>query len=288
MPLPYTHFYVRNETSLGALSHAIRLLWRWGQIYNSPVERNVAQYRTWLELVGEFLQQRPGLALRYEEQLLQLFTESFYGACTTRNQVKNSWGNRIITCWPLRYIPDDPPGEYDYREQPLLRWHAFTGLRGPQSIGRVPEALASVRMKQAWHELAAPWNIDHQLSVPLQLGGSDLHSFLVQRPDEFTDQEMDLASLLQPILTGLAFHLRLVWSTTEASPRGLAAELTLQETAVLSLLSRGLSAVSSARRLGISSRTVEKHLEHIYRKLDVGDRLLAVQRGRELGLLGPS
>jgi DNA-binding CsgD family transcriptional regulator len=64
--------------------------------------------------------------------------------------------------------------------------------------------------------------------------------------------------------------------------------LTLREMSILSLLSKGLTAESLARRLGISPRTAEKHLEHIYRKLDVGDRLMAVQRAYELGLLAPA
>lgn len=252
------------------------------------MERNDAQYRTWLELVGEILQQPSGPSLRYEEQLLELFTESFKGACSTRNYVRNDWDNRIITCWPPKYIPNEPPGDYDYRQQPLLRWYAATGLRGPQSIGCVPDALVSKSMKQAWDEIARPWNVNHQLSVPLQLGGNDLHSYLVQRSDDFTEQEFDLASLLQPILTGLALHLRLATTSVEASVQSSPHVLTVREMAILTLLSKGLTAESLARKLTISPRTAEKHLEHIYRKLDVDDRLMAVQRAYELGLLKPA
>lgn len=113
-----------------------------------------------------------------------------------------------------------------------------------------------------------------------------MHSFLVQRPDDFTQQEIDLALLLQPILTGLAVHLDLASGNMKASAQA-GGELTLRETAIVTLLSKGLSAEGLARRLGISPRTVEKHLEHIYRKFDVGDRLMAVQRAYELGLLEP-
>lgn len=255
--------------------------------YNARVERNDAQYRTWLELVGEILQLPSGPSLRYEEQLLKLFTESFDGACSTRNHVMHDWDNRIIDCWPPRFIPDEPPGDFDYRHQPLLRWYAATGQRDPQSIGRVPDALASNSIKGAWHEMARPWNVNHQLSIPLQLGGNDLHSYLVQRPDDFTEQEFDLASLLQPVLTGLAAHLRIVSSNDNVSTHGSMCGLTLREMAILSLLSKGLTAESLARQLGISPRTAGKHLEHIYRKLDVGDRLMAVQRAYELDLLAP-
>jgi DNA-binding CsgD family transcriptional regulator len=62
--------------------------------------------------------------------------------------------------------------------------------------------------------------------------------------------------------------------------------LTARELAVVRLLARGLTAEAMARRLGCSPRTVQKHLERLYRKLDVGDRLMAVERAREHGLCG--
>lgn len=61
--------------------------------------------------------------------------------------------------------------------------------------------------------------------------------------------------------------------------------LTGRERAVLVLLERGLTAEAIARELGISPRTVHKHLEHLYRKLGVSDRLRAVMVAREERLL---
>lgn len=63
------------------------------------------------------------------------------------------------------------------------------------------------------------------------------------------------------------------------------APLTERELEVLALLADGLLARSIAQRLAVSERTVHKHLGNVYRKLDAHDRLLAVARGRELGLL---
>lgn len=63
------------------------------------------------------------------------------------------------------------------------------------------------------------------------------------------------------------------------------APLTDREREVLRLLADGLLARSIAQRLDVSERTVHKHLGNLYRKLDAHDRLLAVVRGRELGLL---
>ena len=62
-------------------------------------------------------------------------------------------------------------------------------------------------------------------------------------------------------------------------------ELTSRELAVLHLLVEGCTALAMAHRLGISVRTVQKHLEHVYRKLGVGDRLGAVLTAQRVGLL---
>ena len=55
-------------------------------------------------------------------------------------------------------------------------------------------------------------------------------------------------------------------------------ELTARELGVVLLLGEGMTAVAIAHRLGISPRTVHKHLENIYAKLGVSDRLSAVLR----------
>jgi len=61
--------------------------------------------------------------------------------------------------------------------------------------------------------------------------------------------------------------------------------LTSRELTVLYQLSAGLTAASIARRLDVSTRTVHKHLENLYRKLDCKDRLAAVLVAQQLGLL---
>jgi NarL family two-component system response regulator LiaR len=67
--------------------------------------------------------------------------------------------------------------------------------------------------------------------------------------------------------------------------REVAAEtaLTARELEVLRLVAQGLTNYQIANQLGLSVRTVEAHLTHIYTKLDVGSRteaaLLAQRRG---------
>jgi DNA-binding NarL/FixJ family response regulator len=58
-----------------------------------------------------------------------------------------------------------------------------------------------------------------------------------------------------------------------------------REREVLALLIRGLRNSEIAERLAISPRTVEKHVHHILRKLDVGSRLAAVALASEMGEL---
>jgi DNA-binding CsgD family transcriptional regulator len=70
-----------------------------------------------------------------------------------------------------------------------------------------------------------------------------------------------------------------------AMPVSHGPELTAREIAVLKLLAQGETAEGIGRRLGISHRTVEAHLTHLYRKLDVRDRLQAVLVAHELGLV---
>ena len=61
--------------------------------------------------------------------------------------------------------------------------------------------------------------------------------------------------------------------------------LTSRERAVLDLMADGLIAAAIARQLGISPRTVSKHIESIYRKLGTHDRTSAVLRGQAMGYL---
>jgi DNA-binding NarL/FixJ family response regulator len=62
-------------------------------------------------------------------------------------------------------------------------------------------------------------------------------------------------------------------------------DLTERELSVLSLLAEGLHNREVAARLGISSRTVDRHCDNIYAKLGVGSRTEAVVRAISTKLL---
>ena len=73
-----------------------------------------------------------------------------------------------------------------------------------------------------------------------------------------------------------------------AVPQLLADGLTERELAILRYLPTIMSNREIARQLYVSVNTVKTHLKQIYRKLGVASRRDAIERARELHLLGPS
>jgi len=63
---------------------------------------------------------------------------------------------------------------------------------------------------------------------------------------------------------------------------GCAAALTPREREMLQWLATGKTDADIAQLIGISRRTVQKHLEHVYVKLGVETRTAAVMRGLDL------
>jgi len=70
-----------------------------------------------------------------------------------------------------------------------------------------------------------------------------------------------------------------------SQPEQGADQLTERELAVLRLVAAGLHNREVASRLGISSRTVDRHCDNIYAKLGVGSRTEAVVRAISTKLL---
>ncbi len=95
----------------------------------------------------------------------------------------------------------------------------------------------------------------------------------------FLSKETDpreLARLLRAILADPARD----WLPQVSLP-----SLTPREEQVLGLLGQGHSNKEIAKLIGVSPETVKDHVERVYQKLDVRDRLGAVRRATELGLL---
>jgi DNA-binding CsgD family transcriptional regulator len=168
---------------------------------------------------------------------------------------------------------------------PLVRWYLATGSGAPQSLRRVPDVLRSARSAEAvdfLHQIGS----DQEASIPLHLRGVAHHAIVFGRSgrEDFSDEDMAVARRLQPLL--LAVH-RQANGPGCSLPDPWRRDLGLsgRELAVLQLLATGRTAGAIGWTLGCSPRTVQKHVEHVYRKLGVTDRVNAVRIGREAGLL---
>lgn len=181
---------------------------------------------------------------------------------------------------------------------PLLRWYATSGSTVPLTAARVPTAVADRRCQEAFAAVVEPLGVLRQLSVPVPLS-VHVHDAVVlgRDDDDFSDADVELAARVQPLLVGVRRQIetRRRWADShdrradDEDDRGADAVqsvgLTPRELCVLQLLSEGWTQHAMAHHLGISPRTVHKHVEHLYAKLGVGDRLLAVVRARELSVL---
>jgi DNA-binding NarL/FixJ family response regulator len=68
----------------------------------------------------------------------------------------------------------------------------------------------------------------------------------------------------------------------------LPADLTEREIEILRHIARGGTMKAVARALGISPKTVDNHIQHIYPKLEVKTRAGAVLFAIEHGIVGPN
>lgn len=133
--------------------------------------------------------------------------------------------------------------------------------------------------------LALDWMVVPYLAeAPLTQRASSLSMLVLGRQHTFGHEDARLVNSSRPLVAMLErIVLRL---EPPARPAGVAQPgLSARELEVLDLLAGGLTAHAIARRLAVSERTVHKHVGSIYRKLDVHDRLVAVARARELGIL---
>lgn len=137
-----------------------------------------------------------------------------------------------------------------------------------------PLLRSDLQSRAEYHALAAyadvyrPLGAEHQLAMAFPAGwaGDEPRSVCLavnRRRGDFGDDDRAVAELLRP---------RLARAMRRLAPPARK-PVTRREAAVLDLLARGLTDRQIARRLAISPRTVEKHLEHAYPKLGVHGRV---------------
>lgn len=97
---------------------------------------------------------------------------------------------------------------------------------------------------------------------------------------DFLDQELEDAELILPVLYLLDHFHHPVPTHLPAGLTGGRVGLTTREGQVVDLLTTGMTAAAIGRILGISDRTVSKHIQNAYDKLGVHDRLLVAANRR--------
>jgi len=119
------------------------------------------------------------------------------------------------------------------------------------------------------------WVFTDQLGL-VQFEDPSGRSWIVCRSgQDLTDPEVQARARLVPA------------AASEKAAAALEHPLTGRETEVLRLVARGMTAVAIGHALGISKRTVDKHLQNAYSKMECHDRLLAVERAVSLGIVSP-
>jgi DNA-binding CsgD family transcriptional regulator len=173
-------------------------------------------------------------------------------------------------------------------QNPLAERHLRTRDGRPYRISDVvtPEQFHQTDL---YRELYAPIGIEYQISFALPSTGEEILAIaLSRRETDFSDEERELLAVARPHFIQSyrnALHHSDVMNRQALRSAPFADQKTLQDLGltpaqakVLSLIAGGQSTSDIAGELQISERTVQKHLQGIYRRLGVSDRSAAIHR----------
>ncbi|MFE9425533.1 response regulator transcription factor [Kitasatospora sp. NPDC006697] len=160
---------------------------------------------------------------------------------------------------------------------PLFR-HTDTGSGDPVRRSDL-QSRGEFHRSGTYAEALRPVGAEYQLATAFPAGwtaaGRRTVCLVVHRSAaDFADADLETALLLRSRLSHALGRL----APPPSSP--LRSALTEREAAVLDLLTEGLTDRQIGNRLAVSSRTVDKHLEHAYAKLRVHSRVAAAARWR--------
>jgi DNA-binding CsgD family transcriptional regulator len=166
--------------------------------------------------------------------------------------------------------------------------HTHQGVRSYEEFprDRSPRRMSDVASQQQWHgtplyqEVYRDFGRAHQLGLMTRMAEPGIGTgwTFTRSGSDFTDQDVDLANSVLPVLIALEASR----SAMQAPP---VVSVKPRELVLLRHLAAGHTARAIGHRLGITERTVRKHLGDLYVVLQCNDRLVAVQRAKDLGLL---
>jgi DNA-binding CsgD family transcriptional regulator len=179
-------------------------------------------------------------------------------------------GKREVYGLPSGTLSAEDRAAFDryFKEHPLVRYH---GYEGGGTTQRISDSIPFERFRRSalYNDYYRRIRIDHAMALPIYVRDGLLVSFVLNRTRrDFTDRERALLDLVRP-------HLARLYGRT----RALGA-LTAREAEILRWIAAGKSDAQIGAILGISARTVQKHLQHLYEKLGVENRTAAAMRAR--------
>ncbi len=173
--------------------------------------------------------------------------------------------------------------------QELIRAHqpdvAVLDIQMPKASGIDVTRWVRANMKNVGILILTAYNDDPYVMAVLQAGANG-YVLKTASPEELIQAVRNVregkSALDASIAQKLMAHL---FSSAKSS---IAEELTDRELEVLSLTAKGYTNKAIGIQLGISDRTVQGHLAHIFNKLQANSRTEAVMRGVSLGLISQS
>ncbi|MGZ5104084.1 MAG: helix-turn-helix transcriptional regulator [Usitatibacter sp.] len=172
-----------------------------------------------------------------------------------------------------------------FHAHPLVRAHGRNPRAATRRISDLVPA-AEFRRTPLFNEYYRPIRVDHAMAVPIHVRGNELVSFVLNRSGrDFSDRDRACLESIRPHL-GHLFRLsrelegaRAAWGVPPPGQESIRdVPLTAREREVLGWLAGGKTDRDIGDILGISPRTVHKHLQRIYEKLGVETRTAAVVR----------
>jgi DNA-binding NarL/FixJ family response regulator len=167
--------------------------------------------------------------------------------------------------------------EQHAQDFPLTR-HTRPGGDGRPVRRSDLQSMRSFRGSGMYADVARKVGVDQMLATALKPGCLHVCISLNRAGVDFTPTAVDQLTWLRPLLTRRVARLAAGQATlargTPLPP------LTARQGQVLRLAAEGLTDAAIGHRLDCSPRTVDKHLEHIYRRLGVSCRTAAISAAR--------
>lgn len=204
-------------------------------------------------------------------------------------------GHGTVTAYPF-------PDWFDLPEvagrapvvHPLARYYSTHATAAPLSTTLVP--FSRETGEQAYEDELRACQIENHVWIPVERGLAGVLVVGACRPTEpFDEESLALATLAQGVIVALHRHWQVLDDWVAGHPFATGAyaaadevHLTSRQVVVLSLVAQGMTSHAIGYRLHISPRTVERHLQNIYARLGVSDRVSAVRLANLAGVVGPS